>query len=216
MKTNYRASWWRWKRRGKSWLKIQHSKNQRSWHLVPSLQGKQMGKKWELWLIFIPWASKSLQTAGHKIKRHLLLGRRTMTNLDIILKSRDITNRGLYSQSYGFSGSHVWIWGLDHKKSWMPKNWCFWNLVLEKTLESFLDSKEFKPINPKDDQYWIFIERTDAEAEAPVIGHLMRRADSLEKTLMLGKIENKRKSRWQRMRWLDGITDSMGMSLSKL
>ena len=150
------------------------------------------------------------------IKRCLLLGRKAMTNLDSVLKSRDIINRGLCSQSYCFSSSHVWIWGLDHKKSWMPKNWCFWNLVLEKTLESFLDSKEFKPINPKDDQYWIFIERTDAEAEAPVIGHLMRRADSLEKTLMLGKIENKRKSRWQRMRWLDGITDSMGMSLSKL
>jgi len=125
------------------------------------------------------------------------------------------TNRGLYSQSYGFSGSHVWIWGLDHKKSWMPKNWCFWTLVLEKTLESSLDSKEFKPINPKDDQSWIFIERTDTEAEAPVIGHLMWRTDSLEKTLMLGKIEGKRKSRWQRMRWSDGITD-LRVILSKL
>ena len=116
-----------------------------------------------------------------------------MTNLDSVLKSRDITNRGLYSQSYGFSGSHVWMWELDYKESWAPKNWCFWTLILEKTLENPLDIKEIKPINPKDDQSWIFIERTDVEAEALVIGHLMWRTDSLEKTLMLGKIEAKGK-----------------------
>ena len=104
---------------------------------------------------------------------------------------------------------------LNCKESWAPKNWCFRTVVLEKTFESSLDSKDIKPINPKRKQPWIFIGRTDAEAEAPIFGHLMQRANSLEKTLMLGKLESKR-SRWQRMRWLDSITNSMGMNLSKL
>ena len=77
-------------------------------------------------------------------------------------------NKGLYSQSYSFPTSHIWMWELDHKESWAPKNWCFW-IVLEKTLESFLDSKEIKPVNPKGNQPWIFIGRTDAEAEAPIL-----------------------------------------------
>ena len=76
-------------------------------------------------------------------------------------------NKGLYSQSYGFSSSHVQMWELDHKEDWAPKNWCFWIVVLEKTLESPLDSKEIKLVNPKENQFWIFIGRTDAEAEAP-------------------------------------------------
>ena len=98
---------------------------------------------------------------SHEIKRHLLLGRKVMTNLDSILKSRD---KGPSSQSYGFSSSHVWMWDLDYKKSWMPKNWCFWAVVLEKTLESPLDWKEIQPVYPKGNQSWIFIGRTDAEA----------------------------------------------------
>ena len=96
------------------------------------------------------------------------------------------------------------------------KNWCFWTVVLEKTLESPLDCKEIKPVHPKGNQYWIFIGRTDAEAEAPYFGHLMQRTDSLEKTLMLGKIEGGRRRGWERMRRLDGITDSMDLSLCKL
>ena len=116
-----------------------------------------------------------------------------------------------YSQSYDFSSSHAWMWELDHKESLEPKNWCFWTVVLEKTLKSPSDSKEIKPMNPKGNQYWIFIGRTDAEAETPIFDDLMRRTDSLEKTLMLGKIEGRRRG-WQRMRWLDGITDSMDMS----
>ena len=102
---------------------------------------------------------------NHEIKRHLLLRRKAMTNLDSILQSRAITNKGLSSQSYGFSSSHVWMWELDHKESWVPKNWCFWTVVLEKTPESPLDVKEIKPVSPKGNQSWIVIGSTDAKAE---------------------------------------------------
>ena len=104
---------------------------------------------------------------SHDIKRHLLLGRNVMTNLDSTLKSRDITLPAS-SQSYGFSSSHIWMWELDHKEGWALKNWCFWTVVLEKTFQSPLDCKEIKPVNPKGNQFWIFIGRTDAEAEAPI------------------------------------------------
>ena len=118
-------------------------------------------------------------------------------------------------QSYGFSSSHVWMWELGHKESWVPKNWCFWTVVLEKTLESPLDCKEIQPVHPKGNQSWIFTEGLMLKLKLQYSGHLMRRADSLEKTLMLGKIEGGRRGVWQRMRWLDGITDSMDMSLSE-
>ena len=108
---------------------------------------------------------------SHEIKRRLLFGRKVMTNLDSILKSRDITlpTKVHLSQSYGFSSSHVWMWELDHKESWVPKNWCFWTVVLEKTLESPLDCKEIQPVHPKGNQSWIFIGRTDDEAETPIL-----------------------------------------------
>ena len=108
------------------------------------------------------------------------------------------------------------MWELDYKESWGPKNWCFWTVVLEKILESPLDCKEIQPVHPKGNHSWMFIVRTDAEAETPVLGHLMWRTDSLEKTLMLGKSEGGRRRGWRRMRWLDGTTDSMDMSLSNL
>ena len=103
---------------------------------------------------------------SHEIKRCLLLGRKVMTNLDSILKSGDI----LCQQRivYGFSSSHVWMWELEFKERWAPKNWYFWTVVLEKTLESPLDSKESNPVHPKVNRSWILIGRTDAEAEAPI------------------------------------------------
>ena len=170
--------------------------------------------------------------------RCLLLGRKAMINLDSVLKSKDITLPTKVCKSYGFSSSHVWMWELDHKEGWMPKNWCFQTVVLEKT-ESLLDCKEIKPVNPKGHQSWIFIGRTDAKAEAPILwppdakrwlirkdpdagkdrrqekgttedkmvgwhhqldghefeqgsGSFQMRADSLENTMMLGKIEARR------------------------
>ena len=101
-----------------------------------------------------------------------LLGKKAMTNPDSIWKSRDITlltKIHIYSQSYGFSSSQVWMWEMDHKEDWAPKNWCFWIVVLEKTLESPLDCKEIKPANPKGNQPWIFVGRTDSEAETPIL-----------------------------------------------
>ena len=96
-------------------------------------------------------------------------------------------NKGPCSQGYGFSSSHVWMWELDYKESWAPKNWCFWTMVLEKTLESPLDCKEIQLVNPKGNPSWIFISRTDVELQ--YFGHLMRRADSFEKTLIWERLK---------------------------
>ena len=139
-----------------------------------------------------------------------------MTNLDSILKSTHyFANRGPSSQSSGFPSSHVWMWERDYKESWALKNWCFWTVVLEKTLESPLDCKEIQPVHLKGNQSWILFQGLILKLKLQYFGHLMWRSDSFEKTLMLGKIEGRRKRGWQRMRWLDGITDSMDMSLSK-
>ena len=124
---------------------------------------------------------------SHEIKRRLLLGRKAMTNLDSILKSRDITLLTKVCLVKAMVFPVVMMWELDCKQSWVPKNWCFWTVVLEKTLHSPLDYKELKPVNPKGNQSWIFIGRTDVEAETPIFSHLLRRTDSLEKTLMLEK-----------------------------
>ena len=102
---------------------------------------------------------------SHEIKRRLLLGKKVMSNLDSIFKSRHyFANKGSSSQGYGFSCGHVWMWELDCEENWAPKNWCFWTVVLEKTFESPLDSKEIQPVHSKGDQSWMFIGKTDAQA----------------------------------------------------
>ena len=110
----------------------------------------------------------------------------------------------------------VWMWELDHKEGWAPKNWCFRTVGLEKTLENPLDSKEIKPVNPKESQPWIFIGRIDAEAEAPILWLPDVKSQLTGKDLMLGKIEGMRRRGPERIRWLNGIIDSMDMSLSRL
>ena len=130
-----------------------------------------MGKQWKQCQTLFFGAPKSLQvmTATMKLKDTWLLGRKAMTNLESIVKSRDITLLTRSSQSYGFSSSYVWIWELDYKQSWAVKNWCFWTVVLEKSFESPFDCKEIQPIHPKGNQPWIFIGRTNAEAETPIL-----------------------------------------------
>ena len=108
------------------------------------------------------------------------------------------------------------MYELDYKESWVQKNWCFWTVVLEKTLESPLDCKEIQPVHPKGDQSWVSLEGLMLKLKLQYFGHLMQRAGLLEKTLMLGKIEGGRRRGWQSMRWLDGITSTMDMGLGGL
>ena len=131
-----------------------------------------------------------------------------------IKKQRDyFASKGPSSQGYGFSSSHVWMGELDHKDGWVPKNWCFSTVVLEKTLESTLDSKELKPVNPTRNQPCIFIGRTDAEAETPVLWPPDAKSQFIGKTPDTGK--DKRRWGWQRMRWLYSITNSMNMNFEQ-
>ena len=143
-----------------------------------------------------------------KLKRRLLLGRKDQPRQHIKKQRHYFADKDSSSQSYGCSSSYVWMWELDHKESWTLKNWCFWTVVLEKTLESPLDSKEISP--------GCSLEGLMLKLKLQYFGHLMQRTDSFEKALMLAKIEGRRRRGQQRMRWLDGIIDSMDMSLGKL
>ena len=157
---------------------------------------------------------------SHEIKRCMLLGRKAMTNLDRILKSKKqrhyFANKGSSSQNYGFSSSHVWMWGVDHKESWVPKNWCFWSAVLEKTLVSPLDCKEIKPVHHKGNQFWIFIGRTDAEAESPILWPPDAKNWLIGKDPDAGQDWRQEKKGTTEDERLYGIIDSMDMSLSNL
>ena len=157
------------------WLEMQHSKKwdhgTRSHHFMANRR-----ETMEAVTDFIFLGSKitAVGDYSHEIKRHLLLGRNAMANLDSYIKKQrhHFANKSPYSQSYGFIGNHVWMiwmWELDQKEDWALKNWCFQTVVLEKTLESPLDCQEIKPVSPKGNPSWIFIGRTDAEAEAPVV-----------------------------------------------
>ena len=146
---------------------------------VPRFMGSQRVR--HDWATDLIWSDLKITAdceCSQEIKSFMLLGRKIMINLDSIKKQRHrIVDKSVSSQSCGFSSSHVWMWELDHKESWALKNWCLQTVVVEKTLESPLNSKENKPVNPKGNQPWIFIGRTDAEAEAPIIWlpNVMRR-----------------------------------------
>ena len=171
------------------------------------------GGKWKQWqtLYFICSKITADGDCGLAIKRHLCIERKAMTNLDSILKSRDITllTKFPYGQNYGFSSSHVQMWEFDYKKGWMPKNWYFWTVVLEKTLESPLDCK-IKPVNPKGSQPWILTGSIEAETQILWCEELTH-----WKRPWCWQIEGRRKGQ-QRMRWLDSISNAMDMSLSRL
>ena len=131
-----------------------------------------MGKHWKQWqTIFLSSKITADGDCGHEIKRRLLLERKAVTNLDSLFKNQRhyFADKGLCSQSYGLSCSHVWMWELNYKGSWVSKNWCFWTVVLEKTLESPLDCKEIQPVNPKGNQSRVFIGKTDVETETPIL-----------------------------------------------
>ena len=178
-----------------------------------------MGKQWKLAdFLFLSSRITADGDCSHEIKRHLLHGRKAMTNLDSILKSRDITlpTKVCVVKAMVFLvvmyGCESWnIKKAEHQRIDAFELWCWFS-----TLQSPLDCKEIQPVHPKGNKSWIFTGRTDAEAETPILCHLIRRTNSLEKTLMLGKIKGRRRRRRQRMRWLDDITNSMDMSLSKL
>ena len=157
----------------KSWFKTQHSWRSWSWHPVPSLHDKQTGKQWKQWQTSIFLGSKITvdSDCSHESKKMLTPWKKSYDQpRQHIKKQRHyFANKGLYSQSCGFSSSPVQMWELNYKESWVPENWCLWTVVLEKILESPLDSKEIKLVHPKGNQPWIPIGSTDAEAGAPVV-----------------------------------------------
>ena len=140
-----------------------------------------------------------------------------MTNLDSVLKSRDITlpKKGPSHQGYGFSRGHIWMWELDYKESWVPNNWCFWTMMLEKTLESPLDCKRIQQVHPKGDQSWVFIGRTNVEAETPILWPSDVKSWLIWKDPDAGKDWEPKEKRAAEDAMVDSITDSLDMNLGK-
>ena len=191
-------------------MKIMASSSITSWQI----NGETMGIVTD----FLFWGSKitAYGDCSHETKRHLLLGRNYDQPGQHTKKQRHyFANKCPSSQDYGFSSGHVWMWELDYKVTLSAEELMLLNCgVGEDSWESL--GLQGDPTSPKGNQSWVFIGRTDVEAELQYFGHLMWRTDSLEKTLMLRKIEGGRRRGQKRMRWLDGITDMMDMSLSKL
>ena len=172
-----------------------------------------MGKKKKRWQILFSWAPKSLKMVISLLappkKRYDKPGQ-------CIKKQRyHFINKGPFSKSYGFSGSHVEMWELDHKEGRAPKNWCFWAVLPEKTLESPLESKEINLVNPKGNQPWILTGRTDAEVEASILWPPNMKSKLIGKDPEAGK-DWRQKKRAAEYIWLDDITDSMDMNVGKL
>ena len=155
-------------------------------------------------------APKSLHmvTAAMKLKDTCFMEEKLWPAWQYIKKQRHyFANKDLSSQGYGFPSSHVRMWELDYKEGWAPRNLCFWTVVLEKPLESPLDCKEIQPVHPKGNQFWIFIGRTDIEAETPILWSPDVKNWLIWKGPDFGKDWRQRTRGWQRMRWLDGITN---------
>ena len=155
-----------------------------------------------VWLFATPWTAAcqaSLSITNSQSLLKLMSIEAEMPFNHLILCRPLLLSPSIFPSIWGFSNSHVWMWELDYKQSWARKNWCFWTVVLEKTLENPLDCKDIQPVHPKGNQSWIFIGRADAEAETPILWPPDVKNWLTEKTVMLGKIEGKRRRGWQRM-----------------
>ena len=184
-------------------------------------------RKWQPTPVFLPgesqgWGSlvgcsqwgrteNSMDCIVHRVSK----SQTRLSKFHFLFFSFYFAEKGSYNQRYGFSSSCVWMWELDKKESWAPKNWCFWTVVLEKTPDSPLSCLEMKPVHIKETSPGCSLEGLMLKLKLQYFGHLLQRTDSLKKTLMLGKTEGRRRRWRQKMRWLDGITVSMDMILSK-